>query len=876
MKFYQENEANVLKALETSKLGLNEHEVNIRQNKYGLNKLNEEKRDSVLTIFLNQFKDLIVAILIAAAIISGLTHDHESSIVIIIVLIINAVLGTIQTVKSQKSIDSLKKLSLPKVKVIRNGEKLEVESTQLTIGDIVVFEAGDVIVADGRILEASALQVNESALTGESHSVDKSVEIISEEKLINDQTNMVFTSSLVTYGKGMAVVTQIGENTEIGKIAKLLQNTKTRKTPLQTSIDTFSKNLSIGIIVICVLVFALTFYNTKDFKAASLFAIALAVAAVPEALAPIITIVLSLGSQKMAKENAIMKNIHSVESLGATSIICSDKTGTLTQNKMTVNDVYLNHTVLSPQDIPSSAEGKILLHGMVLCNDASVSDSQEVGDPTEVALILLAKEYGIKELEERRQYPRISELPFDSVRKYMSTLQTIDQKTVMLVKGACDELLKKCSHIYLNGVYKSITEEDKDQILATNYQFAENGLRVLGYAFKFVDKNVITFDDECELTFVGLTSLIDPPREESKEAVLKCIQAGIKPIMITGDHVVTARSIARKIGIFKDGDIVVDGLTLESMSDDELNEKLEKISVYARVAPEHKIRIVNAWQGKGKIVGMSGDGVNDAPALKQSDIGIAMGITGSEVSKDAAAMILTDDNFATIVKAIIMGRNIFANIKNSIKYLLTGNTSAILVVLFTTILMLFNPKFVVPFLPIQLLFINLATDSLPAIAIGMEEGSEIVLHEKPRNPQASILSKETFMQVIVEAIILAVFVFMGYMIGLQVNGTLATTYAFLVLCIARLFHGFSCRSDQSLLHVGIFSNKFTIFAFLIGMFMVCFIAFVPMISTIFGVAPLSAIQFMQIIALSFAPTFIVQILKLIFEKNCKTKHPLVY
>ncbi len=861
MKSYQLDKAEVLKLLNVDETGLSSQEVIKRQQQYGLNALKSEEKESVLSIFFSQFKDLIVAILIVASIISGFTGDHESSIVIIVVLIINALLGTIQTLKSQKSIDSLKKMSLPKVKVIRDGQKVEVESTQLTIGDIVVFEAGDVIVADMRLLETSSLQVNESALTGESHSVDKIDAVITDEKVVGDQFNMVFTSSLVTYGRGKAVVTAIGEQTEIGKIAKLLDAAKTRKTPLQLSIDAFSKNLSFVIILVCIVVFGLTYFTSRDLQSAALFSIALAVAAVPEALAPIITIVLSLGSQKMAKENAIMKSIHSVESLGSTSIICSDKTGTLTQNKMTVNDVYINHTKIHPESITNKDEGELLLHALVLCNDATINNEQEIGDPTEVALIALANKYGINEKEEREKFARIADLPFDSVRKYMTTLQKIGDKQLMLVKGACDEIIKNCSHIIVEGVITSITSEDKDKILAMNQQFAENGLRVLGYAFKETNKNILTFEDESDLTFIGLTSLVDPPREESRDAVLKCIQAGIKPIMITGDHVVTARSIAKQIGIYKDGDIVLDGASLEKMSDEDLRKDLEKISVYARVAPEHKIRIVDAWQSKGKIVGMSGDGVNDAPALKQADIGIAMGITGSEVSKDAAAMILTDDNFATIVKAIIMGRNIYANIANSIKYLLTGNLSAIMVVLLISVLMIFNPQFVVPFLPIQLLFINLATDSLPAIAVGVEPGTDLVLNEAPRNPKQSILSQSMIAHIVIEALFIAASVFSGYLIGLQVSGVHAMTNAFLILCIARLFHGFSCRSEYSILKIGVFTNIYTVYAFLIGILLVSLVVFVAPIARIFGIALLSVSQFGLVVLLAFIPTLIIQILK---------------
>lgn len=862
--FYQETSDDVLKELGSSLDGLTSQEVQTSQAKYGPNELPEGDRPSPFQIFLDQFKDLIVIILIIAALISGVTGDFESSIVIIAVLILNAILGTTQTLNAQRSVDSLKQLSVPKVKVIRDGIKQEIDSTAVTVGDIVDFEAGDMIVADARILEASSLQVNESALTGESQAVDKTADVILGEVVVGDQTNMVFTSSQVTYGKGRAVVTSIGMETEIGKISSLLQGATSSKSPLQRSIDEFSKNLSIGIIILCVVVFALTYISSGDFAGAAMFAIALAVAAVPEALASIITIVESLGSQKLAQENAIMKDINAVETLGSVSVIASDKTGTLTQNKMTVNDVYLNGKLLAPDTLDlGDPAAKLLMDTMVLTNDSFINGDQKVGDPTEIALIELGRKYDILEQEARDQYPRLSELPFDSVRKFMSTLQIVDGEKLMLIKGATDELLKKCNSILMDGQVRDLTQDDIQDILAQNNVFAEEGLRVLGYAFKNFEGDELSFDDEDQLTFVGLTSMIDPPRNESRDAVQKAIHAGIKPIMITGDHVVTARSIARKIGIFKEGDRVIDGLTLDAMSEEDLARDLEKISVYARVAPEHKIRIVNAWQAKGKIVGMSGDGVNDAPALKQADIGIAMGITGSEVSKDAADMILTDDNFATIVKAVTIGRNLFANIKNAIRYLLTGNTSAIIVVILTTILAFFNPVFVVPFLAIQLLFINLVTDSLPAIAIGTEAGTDAVLDEKPRNPKEPILTKATFISVLTEAIYIAVAVFLGYMIGMHTGEGYATTYAFLILCIARLFHGFNCRSELPLSKIGVFSNKNTVYAFLIGITLVAVIVFVPFVSNMFGVLPLNASQILTILALALAPTLLIQVVKMV-------------
>ena len=864
MSFYRKSSDETMEELNTSLNGLSSQEAAKRKERYGANELKEADRPSALQIFIDQFKDLIVIILIVAALISGATGDLKSTIVIIAVLILNAILGTTQTLNAQKSVDSLKSLSVPKVKVIRDGQKQEIDSTDVTIGDLVVFEAGDMIVADARIVDASSLQVNESALTGESHAVDKTVDPIAGEVVIGDQTNMVFTSSQVTYGNGSAIVTDIGENTEIGKISSLIKGATSRKSPLQRSIDEFSKHLSMGIMIICVIVFGLVYWNSGNFMSAAMFAIALAVAAVPEALASIITIVESLSCQKLAKENAIMKSLNSVETLGSVSVIASDKTGTLTQNKMTVNDIYLNETLVKPDQLDlTDKAAQFLMNTMVLTNDSFINGDQKVGDPTELALIELGRKYGITEQNHREKYPRVAELPFDSVRKYMSTLHDIDGQRVLLVKGAPDELLRQTTHVLINGEVREITSDDQVNILNQNNKFDEEGLRVLGYAFRYFDDDELDFKHEDHLTFVGLTSMIDPPREESKEAVAKAIRAGIKPIMITGDHVVTGRSIARKIGIFQEGDMVLDGATLEKMSDEELARDLEKISVYARVAPEHKIRIVNAWQAKGKVVGMSGDGVNDAPALKQADIGIAMGITGSEVSKDAADMILTDDNFATIIKAVTVGRNLFANIKNAIKYLLTGNSSAIIVVILTTFMAFFDSKFVVPFLAIQLLFINLVTDSLPAISIGMEEGTEAVLDDAPRDPNESILTAKTFKEVISGAILIAIAVMVAYLIGVNTGKGYATTFAFLVLCLGRLFHGFSCRSDLPLSKIGIFSNKNTVYAFLVGLALVALIVFVPAIGGMFGVVSLSLSQFLTILGLAFAPTWVVQAIKMI-------------
>ena len=654
--FYQKDYEKVLEELETSIDGLSNDEVIIRQEKYGLNKLEEQENESALNIFISQFKDLLVIILIVAAIISGISGQLESTIVIVAVIIVNAILGTIQTLKAQKSLDSLKKLSIPKVKVIRNSQLYEIDSTQLTIGDIVVLDAGDIVSGDGRIIQCSSLQINESALTGEVDSVDKITNALQSDVVVGDRKNMAFSSSLVTNGTGRYVVTAIGMDTEIGKIATMLNEAKERKTPLQKSLDDFSGQLSIGIMIISAIVFVLNLFLAKLTIIDSLMiAVALAVAAIPEALSSIVTIVLSMSTQKMVQENAIIKNLNSVESLGCVSVICSDKTGTLTQNKMTPQTIYIYDQVLNINDLNShNHDHQVLLKSCLLCNNAVVNDEQRIGDPTELALIDLVHEHTKNDERFKNTAVRVSELPFDSDRKLM----TISSLNHIYTKGAPDVILQRCNTILINGKKVTITKEHIETVKQKNEEYANNGLRVLGFAYKDYSGTQISLDDENHLTFIGLVSLMDPPRAESQDAVEKCKIAGIKPIMITGDHVVTARSIAKKIGIFEEGDLCLEGSALAAMSEEELDKKLPHISVYARVAPEHKIRIVKAWQKRGDIVAMTGDGVNDAPALKQSDIGVAMGITGTEVSKDAANMILTDDNFSTIVKAVITGRNV--------------------------------------------------------------------------------------------------------------------------------------------------------------------------------------------------------------------------
>ena len=849
----------VLSKLNSKETGLTTGEVEIAIEKYGYNQLNEEKKLSTMQVFISQFKDFLVIILIIASIISIISGNVESAVVILVVIIINAILGTVQHLKAEESISSLKNLSAPKSKVLRDGEKVEVLSKYLVPGDIVFVEAGDVVPADGRVIESFSLLINESSLTGESEGVEKISSVIDKDELaLGDQKNMVFSGSLVSYGRGVILVTTTGMKTELGKIASLLEATKEKQTPLQVSLDNFGKKLSIGIIILCILVFGINILHGVKLLDSLMFAVALAVAAIPEALSSIVTIVLAIGTQKLSKENAIIKNLKSVESLGCVSVICSDKTGTLTQNKMTVKKVYINNEVFNEKDLNVNGMGEsLLIKEAILCNDAT----SEIGDPTEIALVNLSEiHYNQSGKELKNRYPRISEIPFDSDRKLMSTVHNIDGKVMMFTKGALDSILPKTKKILVNGEVRDITSEDIKNIEKVNMEFAQTGLRVLTFAYQVLEnEKEITREDEDNFIFIGLTAMIDPPREESKEAVAKCLTAGIKPVMITGDHKITATAIAKEIGIYKDGDNVMEGVDVEKLSDDELLEKVASTSVYARVSPEHKIRIVTAWQRLGKICAMTGDGVNDAPALKRADIGIAMGITGTEVSKDAASMILTDDNFSTIVKAVTTGRNIYANIKNSIRFLLSGNTAGILAVLYSSLVGL-----PVIFAPVHLLFINLLTDSLPAIAIGMEPSHGDVLTEKPRNPKEPILTKELSGKILIEGILIALFVMIGFYIGYKDNNALkASTIAFSVLCLARLFHGFNCRGGASVFGLGVFSNKFSIIAFVIGFVLLNTILLVPAFHTIFQVVPLTTNELFTIYGLAFVPTLIIQISKFI-------------
>lgn len=857
----------ILSRLKSDKDGLTKQQAETLLKEKGENTLLEGKKKSMLRVFFEQFLDLLVIILIVAAIVSAITGDVESMLVIVAVIVLNAILGTVQHEKAAKSLESLKNLSSPNAKVIRDGVKIEIPSKYVVPGDILILEAGDLVAADGRILNNYSLQVNESSLTGESTNVDKSEEDLSCEKPLADRTNMVYSGSLVTYGRAVVAVTSTGMETEIGKIASLMNATKEKKTPLQVSLDKFSSKLAIVIMVICALVFGLTYWHTGEILNSLLFAVALAVAAIPEALSSIVTIVQAMGTQKMAKEQAIIKDLKAVESLGCVSVICSDKTGTLTQNKMTVQQLYIDGKVIMPDEINLKNQlHRYMLYDAILSNDSSIVDGNGIGDPTEFCLLEMADKIDLDYNFVRDALDRLEEIPFDSDRKLMSTKYKLHGVPTVLTKGALDVLLDRTTHIRTSEGVREITRDDIDSITKQNYEFSNNGLRVLAFAYKDVDEDfTLSLENENGFTFIGLISMIDPPREESIEAVADAKRAGIKPVMITGDHKITATAIAKQIGIFSDGDIAVTGSELDQMTEDELNEKIEKISVYARVSPENKIRIVNAWQNKGNIVAMTGDGVNDAPALKKADIGVAMGITGTEVSKDAASMILSDDNFATIIKAVTNGRNVYRNIKNSIKFLLSGNMAAILSVLYTSIFAL-----PIPFAATHLLFINLLTDSLPAIAIGMEPAEKGLLNQKPRDPKEGILTKNFMLKLLALGALIGICTMSSYHIGLYTgNNMVAMTMAFATLTLARLFHGFNCRSSKSIFKLGLTSNPWSLAAFALGVVLLSLVLFVPPLQSVFTVTPLSVMQLLYVLLFALIPTVIIQICKVIRDLTKK-------
>ncbi|GAA0307704.1 calcium-translocating P-type ATPase [Gracilibacillus halotolerans] len=824
MKTYQKSKQDVLDKWEVSSdKGLSDQEANQRLEQEGYNEIADKEKVPIWKLFLETFKDAMVVVLLIAAIVQLLLGEVIESIIIFIVILLNSVISVVQTKKAESSLDALRDMSAPEAKVIRSGNTQMIMARELVPGDIVLLEAGDYIPADGRLLDAESLKINEGMLTGESEAVDKFTTPIVEEVTLGDQLNMVFSSSFVVNGRGKFVVTGTGEKTEIGKIAEMIETAEKKQTPLQRKLDSFSKKLGIAILLICVVIFLVQVGRiwfgdgdvdmTKAVLDALMFSVAIAVAAIPEALQSIVTIVLSVGTNKMAKKNAIIRRLPAVETLGSTSVICSDKTGTLTKNKMTVTKVYVPE-VTNPLEQKEWSEGEeLLVLAAALCNDSYINkDKKEIGDPTEIALIHLANEKGKPYSDLRNQYNREGELPFDSDRKMMSTVHTIDGEKMMLIKGGPDVMLQRASSILVNGEEVALTNEWVQKLEEANENFSKQALRVLAFAYKKIgDKQDITLDDEKDFTIIGFTAMIDPPREAVYGSIAEAKKAGIKPVMITGDHKTTAEAIGKEIGLMEEGDLALTGKELDKITDEELDEKLEKISVYARVSPENKIRIVKAWQRKHQITAMTGDGVNDAPALKQADIGIAMG-SGTDVAKDSAAMILTDDNFVSIVQAVSVGRTVFDNIKKSIAYLFAGNLGAIIAILFAVIMNWANP-----FTALQLLFINLVNDSLPAIALGMEKSEPNVMKRKPRKIEEGIFAGGTLTSVITRGILIGIAVITSHFIGLQHSAEMGVAMAFTTLILARTLQTFPARSnEQTAIGAGFFQNKYVLGAVAIG------------------------------------------------------------
>ena len=853
---YQQPLNDLYAAYHSGREGLSTAQANQNREQFGKNQLAQKKKKPVWMIFLEQFKDFLVIILIIAAIISAITGELESTIVILVVITMNAILGTVQTVKAEKSLDNLKSLSAPHAKVLRDDTTVLLPAAELVVGDVILLEAGDQVPADARILEAASLQTNESALTGESTNVEKECCEIPQEVPLGDRKNMVYSGGFVTYGRGVCLVTSVGMETEVGKIAALMQNASERRTPLQRTLDQFGQKLSIAILIISAIVFLLELFrvdvlNFDSIMNALMFAIALAVAAIPEALSSIVTIVLSFGTQKMAKEHAIMRKLQAVEGLGSVSVICSDKTGTLTQNKMTVRKIVAHGHSIAEEDVNlENDDEKWLIIASVLCSDATCQGETEIGDPTETALIRFSQKNGMQAEDLRSQYPRLAEIPFDSDRKLMSTLNQTPQGKILFTKGAADVLTERML----------ITTEEKEKIHKQVEALSKQGLRLLCFAGKPFDGDTISLEDETDLQYMGLIAMMDPPRPESAEAVAACKAAGIKPVMITGDHVVTAAAIAKEIGILEQETEAVEGSALDAYTDEQLVDFVKDKSVYARVTPEHKIRIVRAWQAQNCMVAMTGDGVNDAPALKQADVGVAMGITGTEVSKDAAAMVLTDDNFATIVKAIENGRNLYENIKRAILFLLSGNLAGILVVLACALAGLGQP-----FAAIHLLFINLLTDSLPAIGLGLEPHQASVMRKKPRPANESILTKPFLISVGYSGLIIGIMTFLAYVLGRSEGGNyLGMTMAFATLCMSRLWHGFSCKSEEPVLfRKQMINNPFGLLAFFAGMILINAVLLVPPLKSLFSIASLTGLQYAWIHIFSFGSMILIQIVKFV-------------
>ncbi|QQP69822.1 cation-translocating P-type ATPase [Carnobacterium sp. CS13] len=870
--FFTQDEAAVLKQMQTSEEGLTSQEAEKRIAEYGPNQLDEGKTKSLLMKFLDQFKDFMIIVLLVAAVVSGVFGDISDAVIILVVVILNAVLGVVQEAKAEEAINALREMSSPEAKVRRDGTVVSLKSDQLVPGDIVLLEAGNIVPADLRLIEIASLQIEEAGLTGESVPVDKELTILEDVKAgIGDRTNMAFMNSNVTYGRGEGIVVGTGMSTEVGHIAEMLASTEETMTPLQNNLNRLGKYLTVAILVIAVVMFVVGMLNGREWLDMLLTSISLAVAAIPEGLPAIVTIILALGTQKMAKRKALVRKLPAVETLGSTDIICSDKTGTLTMNKMTVEKMYFNGQIQDNEE-PIDMQTPVL-RSMVYANDTQISgDGTLIGDPTETALIQFALNKGVDVVAALKKEPRVAEVPFDSERKLMSTVhKQEDGKFLIAAKGAPDELLKRCTKIDRNGTIEPLDEETKQAILDMNHDLATQALRVLSMAYKVVDNmptDISSAGLEQELVYAGMTGMIDPEREEAKDAVRVAREAGIRPIMITGDHRDTAEAIAKRLGILeeqqKDG--VITGAELDEISDADFATRVKDYSVYARVSPQHKVRIVKAWQKAGKIVAMTGDGVNDAPALKTADIGIGMGITGTEVSKGASDMVLADDNFSTIVVAVEEGRKVFSNIQKSIQYLLSANLGEVLTLFIATLL---GWSILAP---VHILWINLVTDTFPAIALGLEPAEADSMKQPPRGKKATFFSNGVLSSIIYQGILeggITLFVYWWathnpvHVGNNELIHSDALTMAFITLGLLQLFHAFNVKSvEKSLFTVGFFKNKMFNLAILVSGALLAVVVLVPGLNDAFKVSHLDLQQWLLVLGASFSIIPIVEIIKI--------------
>ena len=854
--------------------GLSSSEAKLRLDQNGLNKLEGKKKKSIFQLFLAQINDVMIYILLIAAIISFMVGEVSDSIIILIVIIINAIVGVIQESKAEKALEALKSLSTPKAIVKRDGNIIEIPSEEVVVGDIVIIDAGRYIPADLRIIESANLKIEESAFTGESVPSEKNSDTITEntDVPIGDQHNMAFMSTLVTYGRGVGIVVSTGMNTQIGKIAKMLDAEDENITPLQKKLAELGKILGFAAVGISIIMFIVSLFQGRDILEMFMTSISLAVAAIPEGLPAIVAIVLALGVQRMIKENAIIRKLPSVETLGSVNIICSDKTGTLTINRMTVKKYYVNGQIYNLEDIDiTNKETEILTHGMILCNDATSKDGVQTGDPTEVALIDVGNKINILKDELNKEFKRVNEIPFDSDRKLMTTVNAYENKYNVFTKGAIDSILKISNKILVNGEIKEFTDKEKSETLKASNSMSDDALRVLALAYKTIDTVNVPMDKlENDLIFVGLMGMIDPPREEVKGSIELSKKAGIRTIMITGDHKNTAVAIAKELGIVSDISQAMSGSEIDSYSEEEFTKIINNYKVFARVSPEHKVKIVKAFKSYGNIVSMTGDGVNDAPSLKAADIGVAMGITGTDVAKGAADMVLTDDNFTTIVKAVEEGRNIFNNIKKSIIFLLSCNLGEI-ISLFVAILL----NWPSPLLPIHILWVNLITDSFPALSLGVDPGDKGVMDLPPRNPKESLFAGRTGVLLILNGILIGGITLFAFVLGEYLYPDSlrhAQTMAFVVLSVSQLFYSLAMRNEtKSLLQVGVFKNKWLIGSLLLGIALQFAIITIPFTAKVFKVYSLTLKDWGIVILISLIPFAINEIVKIFFRASDKKK-----